>query len=219
MGTLYREPSIDASYQVSVHLAKRFQRRRFSEITAFPLKLLGQIIWNLVRSKGETIHHMYRNRDYFGDGSVHDTWRPQTIPTIWCSFFELPFSSFSFGDHLINILSFRNRPIRNKNCLGRPCLLTDQNGMSNSHRGPSIDASYQVSVYLAKLCQSRRFLEIDQSEKRIVCGGHAETTGPNEPKLGRKHLWKVLYKQCSFCPDPLTNMATTGDSCFWLLYF
>ena len=28
----YREPSIDASYQVSVHLAKRFQRRRFLEI-------------------------------------------------------------------------------------------------------------------------------------------------------------------------------------------
>jgi hypothetical protein len=34
------------------------------------------------------------------------------------------------------------------------------------------DASYQVSVFLAKLCQSRRFLEIDQSEKIIVCGGH-----------------------------------------------
>jgi hypothetical protein len=29
MINLYREPSIDASYQVSVHLAKRFQRRRF----------------------------------------------------------------------------------------------------------------------------------------------------------------------------------------------
>jgi hypothetical protein len=28
----YREHSIDASYQVSVHLAKRFQRRRFLEI-------------------------------------------------------------------------------------------------------------------------------------------------------------------------------------------
>ena len=51
-------------------------------------------------------------------------------------------------------------------------FVTDQNGMSNSHRGPSIDASYQVSVYLAKLCQSRRLLEIHQSEKRIVCGGH-----------------------------------------------
>jgi hypothetical protein len=55
---------------------------------------------------------------------------------------------------------------------GRPCLLTEQNGMSNSHKGPSIDASYQVSVYLAKLCQRRIFLEIDQSETRIARGGH-----------------------------------------------
>ena len=28
MSKLYREPSIDASYQASVHLAKGFQRRR-----------------------------------------------------------------------------------------------------------------------------------------------------------------------------------------------
>jgi len=28
MSNLYREPSIDASYQVSVHLAEGFQRRR-----------------------------------------------------------------------------------------------------------------------------------------------------------------------------------------------
>jgi hypothetical protein len=28
MSNIYREPSIDASYQVSVHLAKQFQRRR-----------------------------------------------------------------------------------------------------------------------------------------------------------------------------------------------
>jgi hypothetical protein len=32
MNNLYRRPSIDASYQVSYHLAKWFQRRRFLEI-------------------------------------------------------------------------------------------------------------------------------------------------------------------------------------------
>jgi hypothetical protein len=44
--------------------------------------------------------------------------------------------------------------------------------MSNIYRGPYIDTSYQGSVYLAKRFQSRRFLEIDQLETRIACGGH-----------------------------------------------
>ena len=96
MSNLYRGPSIHAFYQISVHLGKRFQRRRF----------------------------------------------------------------------------FRNQPIKNKNGLWRPCLLTDQDEMRNLYREPSIDASYQVSLHLAKRFRRRRFLKIGQSETRIACEGH-----------------------------------------------
>jgi hypothetical protein len=48
----------------------------------------------------------------------------------------------------------------------------DRDEMSNLYRGPSIDASYQVLVHLAKRLKRRRFLEINQSETRIACGGH-----------------------------------------------
>ena len=81
MSKLYKGPSIDAAYQVSIHLAKRFQIRRL----------------------------------------------------------------------------FRNQPIRNKNSLRQPCFLTDRNEMSILYRGPSKDASYQISIHLAKWLQRRRF--------------------------------------------------------------
>ena len=81
---LNTEPSIhvDAFYQVSAHMAKQFQRRRF----------------------------------------------------------------------------FRNRPIRNKNCMWWPCLLTNRYEISNLHRGHSIgiDDSYQVSVVAMFVNQSGR---------------------------------------------------------------
>jgi hypothetical protein len=52
------------------------------------------------------------------------------------------------------------------------------------YRGPSIDASYQVSVHLAKRFQRRRFLKIGQSKTRIACGGHVVNgSGQNEQSL------------------------------------
>jgi hypothetical protein len=65
----------------------------------------------------------------------------------------------------------RNEPIRNKNFLWQPCLLTDRDEMSNLYRGPSIDASYQVPLYLAKRFR-RIFLKISRSETIIACGGY-----------------------------------------------
>ena len=37
---------------------------------------------------------------------------------------------------------------------------------------------------------------------------------PNEPKLGRNPIWKVLYKKCSLWPDSLINIASIGNSCY-----
>ena len=97
--------------------------------------------------------------------------------------------------------------------------LTFQSALRKLNIQPSIhvDASYQVSVHLARQFQRRRFF---LSETRIACGGRilkmlsSETAQANEPKLGRKHLLQVLYKDCSFRPNQFTNMAATGNTCF-----
>jgi hypothetical protein len=51
-------------------------------------------------------------------------------------------------------------------------ILSFRDEKSDLYRRPSIDASYQVSVHLAKQFQKRRFLKISQSETGIACGGH-----------------------------------------------
>ena len=122
MSNLYRGPSIEASYQVSVLLAG--------------------------------FRGIYLYRDF-----LHFEYR--------CLYLNKSYLSFNRKEDF-----FRNQPIRNKNCLWWPCLLTNWDKMSNLYRGPSIDTSYQVSVHFAKRFQRRRFFKIGQSETRIACGGH-----------------------------------------------
>ena len=106
MSNLYRAPSKDVSYQVTVRLAKRFQRRKFK----------------------------------------------------------------------------KNRAIRNKNCLWWPCLFMDLDEMSKLYRGPSIDASYQVSVHLAKGFQKRRL----KCEKLTDDG--RQTTDDGRQVMAKAHI-------------------------------
>jgi hypothetical protein len=52
----------------------------------------------------------------------------------------------------------KNLPTWNKNFLWQPCLFkTDGEEISNLYRGPSIDASYQVSIHLAVVSEEKIF--------------------------------------------------------------
>jgi hypothetical protein len=75
---------------------------------------------------------------------------------------EVLYKDYSFRPYQLTNMAttgkscFLNQPIRNKNRLWWPCLLMDRDGMSDLYRVPSIDASYQVSVHLAKRLPKRR---------------------------------------------------------------
>jgi hypothetical protein len=77
----------------------------------------------------------------------------------------------SFGKAVSEKL-FKNQPIRNKNCLWWPCLLTDRNErvffIENLPRMPPTEFRF---IWESGF-RGDDFLEINQSETRIICGSH-----------------------------------------------
>ena len=94
--------SKDASYQVSIHLAKRFQRRSFFQKSSNQKQELPVVA-------------MFVNGSGRNEQSLQRTFHKCFIPS---------FGSFGQAVSEEKIF-FRNQPIRNKNCLWRQCLLMD----------------------------------------------------------------------------------------------
>jgi hypothetical protein len=80
---------------------------------------------------------------------------------------KIHYKDCSFRPDLLTNMA--NKSIRNKNRLWQPCLLTDRNEISNLYRGPSIDASYQVSIQLAEGFQRRWLLTSPRSLLTSLC--------------------------------------------------
>ena len=120
---------------------------------------------------------------------------------------------------------FRNRPIRNKNCLYQPCLLTDRDETSNLYRGSSIYASYQVLVHLAKRFQRKRFFQksTNQKQELPVVAMFVNGSGQNEQSLQRTFhrcflpsfgsFGQAVQRRRSFRNPPINNKNCLWRSC------
>ena len=136
MNKLHTGPPIDASCQVWFHLAKRFQRRRFLKIQPIRIK---NCPWRpCLSSNPDEMNKLYKGP--YIDASCQ----------VW----------FHLAQQFQSRRFLKTQPIRIKNCLWRPCFLSDRDEMNKLHKGPPIDASCKVWFRLAKRFQRRRFLKI-----------------------------------------------------------
>ena len=144
---LYRGPPKDASYQILIHLAKRFQRRLFRN--------------QQIRNK----NCLWRTCLLVDWDEMCNLYRKPSIDASYQI-------SVHLGKRFQRRRYFRNQPIRNKNCLWRSCLLTDRKYISNFIE----DLPRMLPIKFWFIWQSgfrgEDFLEINQSETRIAYGEH-----------------------------------------------
>jgi hypothetical protein len=141
----------------------------------------------------------FRGEDFFRNQPIrnnNDLWRPclLTDRDEMSNLYRGPSidASCQVSVHLVEGFQrwrfFLNRPIRNKNCLWRPCLLMDRDKMSSLYKGHSIDASYQVSVHLVEGFQRWRL----KCEKLTDDGRRTPSDGKSSPCL-----WQGELKRCN----------------------
>ena len=145
-------------------MAKQFQRRRFFRNR--PIRNKNCMWWPCLQTNQDEMSNLHRghsmdasyqvsvvamfaNRSGRNEQSSQRTFHRCFLPSFG-----------SFGQVVSEEKIFKNRPIRNKNCLWWPCLVMDHNKRCTLQREPSIDASYQVSVHLAEGFQRRTELQI-----------------------------------------------------------
>ena len=124
---------VDASYQVSVHMAEQFQRKCFFRNRQIRNK--NCMWWPCLltdRDEKSNLHRghsidasyqvsvvaMFANRSGRNEQSSQRTFHRCFLPSFG-----------SFGQAVSEEKILKNRPIRNKNCLWRPCLVMDHNKM------------------------------------------------------------------------------------------
>ena len=139
--------NVDASYQVSIHLARQFQRRRFFRYQ--PIRNNNCLWWSCLLTDRDEMSNLHRGHSI--DTSCH------VLVNLAKRFQRRRFKKIGQSETRIA-------------CPG-PYLVMDHNKMCTLQRGFSIDASYQVSVHLADEFQRRRLkcekLTDDRQQKNI----------------------------------------------------
>ena len=153
-------PLIDASCQISVHLAIQFHKRIF----------LNQPIRDQ--------NSLWRPCQLTAQDEMRKFFRGPVID-----------ASCQISVHLSQQCQrkryFQYRPIKNKNFPWQPCLLTEQDKMRKLYKGPYIDASYQVLFHLAMHFRREDFFSIPANQKQelLVAAIFADGSGQNERTL------------------------------------
>jgi hypothetical protein len=122
-----------------------YRNTRNREDTYINQRLSGLMLCQTNQKQELSMAAMFVNGSARNEQSLYKTFHRYYLP-----------SFRSFGQAVLE-KNFRNQPIRNRNIIWQPRLLTDRNEMSCLYRGPSIDAPCQVSVHLGKWFQRRWF--------------------------------------------------------------